>query len=87
MDNLKLAASAFAPWTFLTLNNKYHCEGVGCHLVKYIARSMNFTFELVFQKVVGTGSQLPDGNWTGSIGLIQRGVSSLNKFWSSLKFI
>ena len=61
MDKLKLAASAFAPWTFLSSDDKYDCEGVGCHLVKYIARSMNFTLELVFQKVVGTGSQLPDG--------------------------
>ena len=78
MNILKLAASSYEPWMLLFMDNKYDCQGIACHLVKYISRSMNFTFEFVFQKEIGSGYQLPDGNWTGAIGLIQRGVRGLN---------
>ena len=75
MKNLKIAASEYEPYMILNRNDKEECEGIACHLIKYIARSMNFTFDLIIQEEIETGDQLPDGNWTGAIGLIQSGVS------------
>ena len=79
MRNLKLLAYPFEPWMISNKDNKYNCEGIACDLVKYIARSMNFTFELIVQEKIIGGRELPDGNWTGTIGLFQRGVSKLTK--------
>ena len=73
MRNLKLLVTPFDPW--MILNNKYDCKGIACDIFKFIARSMNFTFELIAEEKTAHGYKLPDGNWTGTIGFFQRGVS------------
>lgn len=73
--NLKIIVNQYPPWMILSKTDPNHCEGVSCEIIKYLSRSINFTYQFVHQNGIDTGQQLENGTWTGSIGLIQSGVS------------
>lgn len=69
--HLRLVAELCRPW--ILLNNDQVCTGIQCNLLKYLARSLNFTYQIITTKD-GSGFQLDNGSWTGMIGMIERNV-------------
>ena len=72
INHLRILGTEFDPW--ISIKSINDCEGIQCDLIKYLSRSLNFTFEFVKQEI-GTGNRLPNGSWTGCIGRIDRNVS------------
>ena len=71
--HLTLTATHFPPFMFLNENDSINCKGITCNLIKYLSRSLNFTFDFIkYREKISY--RLPNGNWTGLIGLIQQGV-------------
>ena len=72
--HLSLTATQFLPFMNLTNQGEKICSGITCSLIKYVSRSLNFTFDLV---TYNTKVSIEDenGNYDGVIGLIQKGVS------------
>ena len=76
--HLTLTATNFSPYMLLNDNDNHNCAGLNCNLINYLSSSMNFTYDFI--KYTKKGSfKLPNGSWTGPIGLIQREVSEINK--------
>ena len=73
VKHLRLVGDLIAPWLKLE-NNQSICSGIQCNLMKYLARSFNFSYEIIGVKD-GPGYQLPNGSWTGMIGKILSNVS------------
>lgn len=49
------------------------CEpGMELEILSTIASTMNVTMEMVVSNGTGCGSQLPDGTWTGLMGMLER---------------
>ena len=71
--HLRLVAEVIAPWIQLVNSSNHYCIGIQCNMLNYIARSLNFTYEIVATKE-GPGYQLANGSWTGLIGKIERNV-------------
>ncbi|XP_050714182.1 glutamate receptor ionotropic, kainate glr-3-like [Eriocheir sinensis] len=42
------------------------------NIVKYLAKATNFTFWYVLSPERGFGTKLPDGSWTGMLGMVMR---------------
>ena len=70
-----LVAEMVRPWIYKINNNHNNstCGGIQCHLLVYLARSLNFTYDIKTNKD-GSGYQLENGSWTGMIGIIERNV-------------
>ena len=75
-NHLKLTGMQFPPFMFLDENDKYDCHGITCNLIKYLSRSLNFTFEFI--KYINQVSISQNGNWTGPFGIVQQGVRYLS---------
>ena len=73
VKHLRIAGDLAAPWLKLE-NGLKICSGIQCNLIKYLARSLNFSYEIIGVKD-GPGYQLPNGSWNGMIGRIHRNVS------------
>ena len=73
--HVRLVALLISPWLEVHQNNKY--SGIQVNLMNYIARSLNFTYEIsiIYD---GAGLKLDNGTWTGMIGRIQNNVILLN---------
>ena len=73
-EHLRLSATQFPPFMFLNENDNINCTGITCNLIKYLSRSLNFTYEFIkySEKI---SFRLPNGSWPGLIGLFQRDVS------------
>ena len=69
--NVRLVASLTSPWVEVNQNNTY--SGIQIKLMNYIARSLNFTYELLII-YDGSGRKLDNGTWTGMIGRIKNNV-------------
>ena len=54
----------------------YHvkCEGVLCHLIEYLSKSMNFTPHFIIGNDRGT-FDTRNNSWSEVLGLIQRNVN------------
>lgn len=75
ISHIKLVGNLIKPW-IVPSNNFADCTGIQCQLAKYIATSMNFTFELLHEKN-GPGFKINQTNWSGMIGRIFNDVSSI----------
>lgn len=54
-SHLRLFIGAFFPWITInkTINDQY-CNGILCDLLKYVSKSLNFTYEYIsLKQVVG----------------------------------
>ena len=71
--HLKLVGVYIKPWVSISSNNSNDCTGIQCNMVKYLAKSLNFTFDFIDEKE-GNGYQLKNGTWTGVLGRFQRKV-------------
>ena len=74
-NHLRLTGVTFAPFIFLKDNDKNYCDGINCNLIKYLSRSLNFTFEFI--KYSHFAFLPKNGNWSGPFEIIQRGVRSI----------
>ena len=71
--HIRLVAELIKPWINKINNNNQTCDGIQCHLLVYLARSLNFTYDIKTTKD-GSGYQLENGSWTGMTGIIERNV-------------
>ena len=74
-DHLRLTATPLMPYMdLIDHDHKLGCKGITCHVIKYLSRSLNFTYDLVTFKgpVIEV---LKNGSWGGTFGYIERGVS------------
>ena len=69
--HLNLFINAFMPWMSVRADND--CEGILCHLLKYVSKSMNFSYTL-FGQNESLGTKLANGSWTGGISHLQTNV-------------
>ena len=76
-DVLRIIVNQYSPWMILNETHPNHCRGISCEIIQYLSRSLNFSYKLIHQDGINTGHQLDNGTWTGSIGMIQSGVSLL----------
>ena len=76
VNHLRLASHMLGPWISIRNNNTHDCYGIQCNLVKYLAKSLNFTFELI-QENDGNGHQWKNGTWTGMVAKYIKNVSYL----------
>ena len=65
-SHLKLVADFISPWIVIENNNYRDCKGIQCDMVKYLAKSLNFTFEIINENQ-GNGYQMENGTWTGML--------------------
>ena len=72
LNNLRAIVSPNNPW-FL-LNNHTDCEGILCHLFKYLSKSLNFNYTFI----VNNGSQVSKGTRDGNYGRFLRNVFKLS---------
>ena len=70
-SNLRVVVKPQKPWFYG--NDLVKCEGVLCHLIKYLSKSINLTTDCI---KVNEGGRLDERNhsWGGAMGLIQRNV-------------
>ena len=72
IDHIRLVASKISPFFEVNHNNTY--SGITLNLVNYIARSLNFTYEILIN-YDGSEYKLDNGTWTGMIGKIKNNVN------------
>ena len=71
LKNLRTVFRPNKPWIYV--NNQTNCEGILCHLIKYLSKSLNFSYNLILDDE-GQGFKLPNGQWSGVFGRFQRNV-------------
>ena len=76
--HLRLVLDPHKPWIIInkTIDRQY-CEGIQCNLLKYISKSMNFSYEFLIDKQ-GMGYRLKNKTWNGFMGRIARNVCLIN---------
>jgi hypothetical protein len=86
-SHLRLAINPHNPWIVIneTIDNQY-CEGIQCQLLKYVSKSLNFSYEFIIDRD-GVGYELSDNSWKGFIGRIVNNVRliSINKISKPVK--
>jgi len=74
-SHLRLVINSHNPWIIVNQTiDKQYCEGIQCELLKYVSKSLNFTYEFICDKM-GMGYQLENKTWNGFFGRIDRNVS------------
>ena len=82
---LKLSADPRNPWNYFEPNNNT-CIGIQCNLIQYLSKSLNFTYDLVYEPR-GVGHAFPNRSWDGMIGRIIRNVCLILLFDFNLMLI
>nr|XP_042906115.1 glutamate receptor ionotropic, delta-2-like isoform X1 [Parasteatoda tepidariorum] len=59
------------PFYFISEEGKP--EGIEYQLIKTLREKLNFKIDIIKRRDQDTGRELPNGSWTGYIGLVQRG--------------
>jgi hypothetical protein len=73
-SHLRLVIDPHKPWILINETiDKQYCEGIQCQLLKYVSKSLNFTYEFITDEE-GFGLQLSDKSWTGVVGRILKNV-------------
>jgi len=73
-SHLRLIIDPNIPWIYVNQTiDKQYCEGIQCQLLKYVSKSLNFSYEFVFEKE-GIEYGLENKTWTGFMGAINRNV-------------
>ncbi|XP_064092022.1 glutamate receptor 4-like [Macrobrachium nipponense] len=76
---LNLTIAEWNPYTiFLNSTPPYKVVGSIIDIVDIIAEKMGFCYNLVRGKDTDWGMELPDGSWSGSIGILHRGEASMS---------
>ena len=70
--HVRLIAQSINPWFKAQRKNTY--SGIQVNMMSYIARSLNFTYEILINNG-GSGNKLDNGTWTGFIGKIMNNVN------------
>jgi hypothetical protein len=86
-SHLRLAINPLNPWIVINETiDKQYCEGIQCQLLKYVSKSLNFTYEFIIDRD-GVGYELSNNSWKGFIGRIFNNVRliSINKLSKSVK--
>lgn len=73
-SHLRLVVDPHYPWIVVNQAiDKQYCKGIQCELLKYVSKSLNFTYEYILDKH-GDGDQLRNKTWIGSVGTIFNNV-------------
>ncbi len=73
-SHLRLAIDPHNPWIVINETiDKQYCEGIQCQLLKYVSKSLNFTYEFIIDRGEN-GYELSNGSWNGFIGRIFKNV-------------
>ena len=76
--HLRLVIFPHKPWIIINKSiDRQYCEGIQCDLLKYVSKSMNFSYEFIIEKSV-IGWKLQNNSWNGMIGKIDRNVCQFN---------
>ena len=73
-SHLRIVLDPLPPWIYLNKSKgEQHCTGIQCQLLKYISKSLNFSYEFIIDKQ-GMGYELKNKSWNGFMGQIARNV-------------
>ncbi len=73
-SHLRLAINPHNPWIVINETiDKQYCKGIQCEILKYVSKSLNFTYEFI-RESDGPGYELSNGSWKGHIGRIVKDV-------------
>ena len=72
--HITIVASAIKPWFYYLGQNKNDCFGIQCNIINYLARSLNFTYNVLIS-MNGIGVKLPNNSWSGAIRMLLDNVS------------
>jgi hypothetical protein len=72
--HLRLDVNPHNPWIVINETiDKQYCEGIQCQLLKYVSKSLNFSYEFITDGN-RTGHKSSNNSGTGAIGRIFRNV-------------
>ncbi len=75
-SHLRLDIYPHNPWIVINETiDKQYCKGIQCKLLKYVSKSLNFSYEFIIE-VNETRSESSNELWTGAFGRIFRNVRS-----------
>ncbi|XP_063612658.1 glutamate receptor 1-like [Penaeus indicus] len=75
---LKVAIEKWAPYVISISNEApYQATGTAIDMMEILAKHLNICYEFVISKDRVFGSQLPNGTWTGLMGLLTRGEADM----------
>jgi len=85
-SHLRLVIDPHNPWIIVNQTiDKQYCEGIQCQFLKYVSKSLNFSYQFIVEKE-GVGRQLQNKSWTGFFGAIHRNVRHVfNQYLIQLK--
>jgi hypothetical protein len=73
-SHLRLVIDPHNPWIVINETiDKQYCEGIQCQLLKYVSKSLNFTYEFI-RESDGIGHELSNNSWKGFIDRIFNNV-------------
>ena len=86
---ITILSSGLKPWFYYLDQAKSDCSGIQCDIINYLARSLNFTYNVIIN-TNGIGSKLPNNSWSGAIRLLLDNVSKYRyshaeKFYSQIR--
>jgi hypothetical protein len=68
-SHLRLAIDPHIPWIVINETiDKQYCEGIQCDLLKYVSKSLNFTYEFILESD-RIEHDLSNGSWNGITGI------------------
>ncbi|XP_022236206.1 glutamate receptor ionotropic, delta-2-like, partial [Limulus polyphemus] len=72
--HLRVTVEEWEPWVWVneTSDGKVAIEGPMADVLEFLAKSVNFTYTLIVPKDHQWGIRLPNGSWTGMIGMMVR---------------
>ncbi len=73
-SHLRLVINPYNPWIVINETiDKQYCKGIQCELLKYVSKSLNFSYEFV---IGGNDKKDESSNelWTGRIDRIFKNV-------------
>ncbi|KAL1419495.1 hypothetical protein MTO96_025404 [Rhipicephalus appendiculatus] len=72
--HLRVTVAASPPWVKAEYEDgRYHVSGIFGHLLQALADFVPFSFDVTYDSERSFGIRLEDGNFTGIVGLLQRG--------------
>ncbi len=73
-SHLRLAINPHNPWIVINETiDKQYCEGIQCDLLKYVSKSLNFSYEFIIDDIE-IENKSSDRLWTSDITLIHENV-------------
>ena len=75
-NHLRIAAENWVPWVIINEDAKMGTKlwsGAMMEVLRLLSMKLNFTYELIQPPDHSWGGKLPNGSWTGMIGMMVDG--------------